>query len=200
MLVCVGPPDTALMGCDTVLVGMAGAGGLMSLLGGLELIGASVLMAATSSIASSVQSELQQDGTIKTSAALDSRLPPITLKQAGWPDLPAKETLNFQSVQPVTVPPNTTLFQTADSSSGAPGSYWSSNPPTGSDAGRSQSASKPEWNDAGKVTSAVTPPEGMKAWMGPAASQGQQPGGGTQVYVPPASATPSPQSATGAGQ
>jgi uncharacterized Zn-binding protein involved in type VI secretion len=43
MLICVGPPDTVVMGCTTVMVGMAGAGGLLGLLKGLALAGLSVL-------------------------------------------------------------------------------------------------------------------------------------------------------------
>lgn len=197
MLVCVGPPDVAVMGCETVLVGSAGAGGLMGILAGLETMAVPVLMAAVSPTVPGLVSELQQDGTIKTSAPLGSRLPPITLKQAGWPDLPAKATPNFQSVQPVTLPAHTTLYQAADSSSGSPGSFWSSNPPAGNQAGSSQSAAKPEWNDGRQVTSAVVPQQGMKAWMGPASGQGKQPGGGTQVYVPPGSVASSPSNRGG---
>ncbi len=188
MLVCVGPPDVALMGCETVLVGSAGAGGLMAAIEGIQAMVVPVLMAAASSLASSLQSELQQDGTIKTSAALGGRLPPITLRQAGFPDLPAKETINFQSVQPVTVPPNTPLFRAGNSNSDPAGSYWSPDPPSSS----SQSASKPEWNDGGNPVSAVTPPSGTKAWMGPASGHGQSPGGGNQIFVPPGTITPSP--------
>lgn len=188
MLVCVGPPDVAVMGCETVLVGSAGAGGLMGILAGLETMAVPVLMAAVSPTVPGLVSELQQDGTIKTSAPLGGRLPPITLKQAGFPDLPAKETPNFQSVQPVTVPPNTTLFRAGDSSSDPAGSYWSPDPPSAS----SQSASKPEWNDGGNTVSAVTPPEGTKAWMGPASGQGQSPGGGNQIFVPPGTIAPAP--------
>src|ERR1700761_4317373 len=33
-LTCVGPPDMAVMGCETVLVGMAGAGGAAGAMGG----------------------------------------------------------------------------------------------------------------------------------------------------------------------
>ncbi|HVT97297.1 MAG TPA: PAAR domain-containing protein [Acidobacteriaceae bacterium] len=193
MLVCVGPPDVAVMGCPTVLVGMAGCGGMMGAVEGIKAMAVPVLMAAASSAASTLQSELQQDGTMKTSAALGSRLPPITLKQAGWPDLPAKATPNFQSVQPVTLPANTTLFQTVDSSSGSPGSFWSPNPPAGNNAGPSPAASNPDWNDGGKVTSATVPHQGTKAWMGPASSQGSLPGGAPQVYLPPGTVGSSPQ-------
>jgi hypothetical protein len=49
------------------------------------------------------QAALQQDGTIQTSAPLGSQLPPITLQQPGWPDLPPEATSSFQSVQPVTL-------------------------------------------------------------------------------------------------
>src|SRR5664279_1420496 len=79
-LVCVGPPDVAVMGCQTVLVGMAGAGGAAGAMGGIQAMGAAVPMQASASAASMLQAELQQDGTIKTSAPVGGRLPPITLK------------------------------------------------------------------------------------------------------------------------
>lgn len=40
-LVCVGPPDVAIMGEPTVLVGMAGAGGMAGAAGGLQAAGVS---------------------------------------------------------------------------------------------------------------------------------------------------------------
>jgi hypothetical protein len=43
MLICIGPPDMVAVGCPTVMVGMAGAGGLLGLLKGLALAGLSVL-------------------------------------------------------------------------------------------------------------------------------------------------------------
>ncbi len=189
-LVCVGPPDIAVMGCETVLVGMAGAGGMVGAVSGVQAMGVPVPVPAPAALASGLQSELQQDGTIKTSAPLGSRLPPITLKQAGWPDLPAKQTPNFQAVQPVNVPPNTPLYRVIDDTSNPAGGYWTPNLPVSEDAWRSDCAVKPEWNDDGKVAVAVVPPEGLKAWMGPASSQGNLGGGGTQLYVPPGAVVP----------
>src|SRR5580658_9457238 len=41
-LVCVGPPDICVMGAETVLVGMAGAGGAGGAMGGIAAAGVSV--------------------------------------------------------------------------------------------------------------------------------------------------------------
>ena len=203
-LVCVGPPDVAVMGCTTVLVGMAGAGGAAGAMAGIQAMGAAVPMQAAAAAASTLQAELQQDGTIKTSAPLGGRLPPITLKQAGWPDLPAKETPNFQAAQPVDLPPNTTLFRVIDDNSNPAGSYFAPSLPADEESWRSSCAVKPEWNSDGKVAVFTVPASGLKAWMGPASSQGQLKGGGTQLYGPPNSISPaaiysSPWSGKGAG-
>jgi uncharacterized Zn-binding protein involved in type VI secretion len=100
-LVCVGPPDIAVIGCETVLVGMAGAGGAAGAMGGVAAMGVPVPMLPPAP--PGPQAALQQDGTIQTSAPLGSQLPPITLQQPGWPDLPPEATSSFQSVQPVTL-------------------------------------------------------------------------------------------------
>lgn len=163
-LVCVGPPDVAVMGCETVLVGMAGAGGAAGAMGGISAMGASVPTQPPATTTSpQPTAELQQDGTIKTSAPASGSLPPITLSSPGFPDLPAKDTPNFQSVQPVTLPPDTTLYSTAPS----PGSYWTLDQPA-----------EPV------VTTATVPAEGLQAWLGNSASQGKF-AAATQVYVPP---------------
>lgn len=184
-LTCVGPPDVAMKGCETVLVGMAGAGGMAGAAGGAAAMGVPVPMQPPPSSSSSATSELQYDGTIKTSAPAGSRLPPITLQQKGWPDLPAKETPNFQSAQPVNLPPGTTLYRVIDDSSNPSGSYWTPDLPADEDSWRGNCAVKPEWNSDGKVAVTTVPPGGAKAWMGPASSQGSFSGGGTQMYVPP---------------
>lgn len=41
-LTCVGPPDVALMGCETVLVGSAGGGGAAGAVAGVQAMGAQV--------------------------------------------------------------------------------------------------------------------------------------------------------------
>lgn len=190
-LTCVGPPDVAVMGCTTVLVGMAGAGGAGGAMGGISAMGASVPMQPPATVTSpQPTAELQANGTIKTSAPPGGRLPPITLSSPGFPDLPAAQTPNFQSVQPVDVPPNTTLYRVIDDNSNPSGSYWTPSLPADEDTWRSDCAVKPEWNDDGKVAVAVVPPEGLKAWMGPASSQGSLDGGGSQLYVPPNTVAP----------
>jgi uncharacterized Zn-binding protein involved in type VI secretion len=184
-LTCVGPPDIAVMGCETVLVGMAGAGGAAGAMGGIQAMGVPVPMQAPASSAPGLQSELQQDGTIKTSAPPGGRLPPITLQQPGWPDLPASQTPNFQSVQPVDLPPDTTLYRVIDDNSNPAGGYWTPSVPADEDSWRADCAVKPEWNSDGNVAVATVPATGQKAWMGPASSQGKFSGGGTQLYIPP---------------
>lgn len=190
-LTCVGPPDTAVRGCETVLVGMAGAGGAAGAMGGISAMGASVPMNPPPAQSShQPTSELQSDGTIKTSAPPGSALPPVTLKQPGWPDLPAKETRNFQAAQPVNLPPGTTIYRVHDDSQNPAGAYWAPSVPADEDTWRSDCAVKPEWNKDGKVAAHTVPQEGQKAWMGPAAGQGNLKGGGTQFYVPPNTVKP----------
>src|SRR5580658_2561909 len=149
MLVCVGPPDVCAMGVMTVLVGEAGAGGAGGAAAGISAMGASVPMAA---VASSTQSkaEMQGDGTIKTTAAPGGTLPPIPLSSPGYPDLSPKDTANFESVQPVTVPPGTTLYRAIDSPAQAAGSYWSTDVP----------------NVPGLIAMVQAPAGGLQAWMG----------------------------------
>ena len=201
-LVCVGPPDVAVMGAETVLVGMAGAGGMAGAMGGIAAMGASVPMQPPAAYTTQPSATLQQNGTIQTSAAPGGRLPPITLTQPGWPDLPAKETPNFQSVQPVTVPPGTTIYRVIDDSSNPAGGYWTPSLPADEDTWRTQCAVKPEWNSDGKVAVCKVPAGGLNVWMGTASSQGSLGGGGTQIYTPPGTAQPnaifaSPWSAKG---
>ena len=120
-----------------------------------------------------------------TAAPPGGRLPPVTLQQKGWPDLPASHTPNFQTAQPVDLPPGTKLYRVIDDNCNPSGSYWALGLPADEDTWRAESAVKPGWNSDGKVAVFTVPPEGMKAWMGPASSQGSLPGGGTQLWVPP---------------
>ncbi|MBV8674184.1 MAG: PAAR domain-containing protein [Acidobacteriaceae bacterium] len=156
-LTCVGPPDVAVMGVETVLVGMAGSMGAMGAVGGLAALGLSVPMNPPQTTANP-QSVMQYDGTINTSTQAPS-LPPIPLAQKGWPDLAPENTATFQSVAPVTVPRGTQLFAAADSQSDAIPSFWSSVPPQITDPSE----------DIIKVLT-VTDPAGMKSWAGQAAS------------------------------
>lgn len=188
-LTCVGPPDVAMMGCETVLVGMAGAGGAAGAMSGAAAMGVPVPAAPPPTSSSSTTAELLGDGTIKTSSSA-SRLPPITLQQKGWPDLPAKEAPNFQSAQPVDLPPGTTLFRVVDDNSNPAGSYWATSLPADEDSWRSECAVKPEWNSDGKMMAYTVPPEGLKVWMGPASSQGSLSGGGNQLWMPPNTVAP----------
>ena len=190
MLTCVGPPDTAVMGCETVLVGMAGAGGAMGAMGGISAMGASVPTQSPESLTSSQPSaELQQDGTVKTSGPEGGRLPENTLSQEGFPDLPAEQAPNFQSAQPVNLPPARRCIRWLEMEASR-GGFWSPGVAGDEDNWRNSSATKPKWNNGGKVVAHTVPQEGLKAWAGPASSQGGLGGGAMQVYVPPGTVKP----------
>ena len=167
-LVCVGPPDVAVMGAETVLVGMAGAGGVVSMSAGLQSMGVPVPMQPPPSSAAAVQASMQPDGTVATSAAQGTSLPPIPLQHAGFPELPPEVTATFESVQPATIPQGTTLYAPCGADQSAAGNYWATTPPAATVEGAYQSA-----KDAVAALQ-VTDPAGMKAWVGKAADQGQQ--------------------------
>ncbi len=158
-LTCVGPPDVAVMGVETVLVGMSGAGGAGGAAAGVAAMGVAVPVNSSSAPAGTPQSVVQYDGTTNTSTQASS-LPPITLSQLGWPDLSPESTATFQSVAPATLPQGTQLFAAADSQSDAVPNLWSTAPPEAADPAK----------DAMKVLT-VTDPSGMKAWVGQAAAQ-----------------------------
>ena len=188
-LVCVGPPDIAVMGCETVLVGMAGGGGAAGAVTGVRMLGASVPMQPPPDPAQSLSAQLQQDGTVKTSAPAGAALPPITLSQPGWPDLPAAQTPNFTNAQPVDLPPSTPLYRVLGNPAGATGSYWTPNVPASESQWRADNAVG-GWNSGVVMAAAQVPATGLKAWMGTASPMGGQPGGGTQIWTPPGSLLP----------
>jgi uncharacterized Zn-binding protein involved in type VI secretion len=172
MLVCVGPPDLAVLGEFTVLVGMAGMGGVVAASAGLQLSGvASAVATAVPTpppAATNLTAALQQDGTLKIAAANGS-LPPITLQQPGWPDLPAADTINFASVQPVTLPLGTPL-SALQNATGAPSSYFM--PALPADLANHVRNAATSDLDQGKqiVNTVVQQADGVKAWMGQAAN------------------------------
>ena len=187
-LVCVGPPDMAILGDETVLVGMAGAGGMAGAMGGLQSMGVPVPM--QSSFPSVATATLLSDGTMLTSAPPGCALPPIPLSQAGWPDLPPKSTASFESVQPVILPPGTTLFAPAGDDAGG-GSVWSVDPPRAvapDDVGISDSTASTQ-----KLTAVTPGSDGVRAWMGKPA--GSPPGAPQQIWIAPQTA---PQTASSA--
>ena len=162
-LTCVGPPDVAVMGCETVLVGMAGGAGAGGAAAGAAALGVSIPAPPPPSSSSSVQAVVQYDGTVNTWSPSGNSLPPIPLSHPGWPPLAPENTATFTSVQPVTLPQGTQLFAPADSGSQGETNFWSSAPPQSPDPAK----------DAIKVLT-VTNPEGMKAWAGQPASQTPQ--------------------------
>jgi uncharacterized Zn-binding protein involved in type VI secretion len=186
-LICVGPPDTAVMGEPTVLVGMVGAGGLAGAMAGLQAMGVAVPMNAASlnagGMGNPATATFLADGTLLVSAPPGGALPPIPLSQTGWPDLPPETTATFESVQPVTLQPGTTLYGPADEKAGG-GSLWSVEPPEPA-ADASSSAS-------GSTTSVVEGGDGVRAWMGqpagdPAGARKQ--GASPQVWIAPQTAS-----------
>lgn len=190
-LTCVGPPDVALKGEPTVLVGMAGAGGVMGASAGVIAMGAPVPQAAPPSVgggspaASSdlnavgpmhagPAAALQTDGTIRTFAEAGQGLPPIELKEEGWPILPPESTCTFQTVQPANLLPGTTLYTLTDVD-GIPAShsFWSADPP-------STTTPQDPWNTGTHVL-VMTIPQGepVKGWAGESVSSGK-----LQVWIP----------------
>lgn len=191
-LVCVGPPDIAAMGCETVLVGMAGGGGAAGVVAGISALGVSAPMQPPATATSpQPTAELQPDGTIKTSAPPGGQLPPIKLSSPGFPDLPARTTRNFETAQPANIPPDTTLYRVISDPADAAGGYWTPDPPKTEAAWR-QASAVGSWNSGALVAIAKVPAEGLKAWVGTAASQeGGLLGGGSQLWTPPGSLLPS---------
>ncbi len=207
MLVCVGPPDQAVLGCLTVLVGMAGGAGAAGAGAGAAAMGAPVPAPAPGSSGADAAGSTQQaqtkatrqpDGSIQTTSTVPGKgLPPMPLKQPGWPDLPPENTATFSSVQPATVLPGTQLYATGDGQDPGSNSYWSTSPPDpssspdpgadsscapdlSSDPSSDPSQSSPylSGDDAAAILSktathvavlAVKSPEGLKAWAGTAA-------------------------------
>jgi flagellar biosynthesis GTPase FlhF len=184
-LVCVGPPDICVMGAETVLVGMAGAGGAGGAMGGIAAAGVSVPTQAAGTAAGTETAEMLGDGTLKYSAPPDLGLPPYTHAAPGFPDLPAKEAPNFQTAQPVNIPPGTTLYRVVNSQASAAGSYWTPDMPATEQEWRDTCAVLSSWGNKGmQVATAVVPPSGLQGWAGTAAKQEELPGGGTQLWIP----------------
>jgi len=204
-LVCVGPPDVCVMGAETVLVGEAGAGGAGAAMAGIVAMGASVPTAAqAAAVQNQPTAQLQQDGTIQTSAPPGGSLPAIPLNSPGFPTLPPSQTPNFENAKPVDIPPGTTLYSVVGDPASGGASYWTTDPPTDETAWR-QGCSVGNSNPGSILAVAQVPPGGLKAWMGAAAGQAAQGllGGANQVWVPPGSLNPSslvPTAWTGAVQ
>jgi uncharacterized Zn-binding protein involved in type VI secretion len=213
MLVCVGPPDQAVLGCLTVLVGMAGGAGAAGAGAGAAAMGVPVPTppppgssddAAGSTQPAQTKATRTPDGSIQTASTVPGKaLPPMPLKQPGWPDLPPENTATFSSVQPATVLPGTQLYAPGDGQDPGSNSYWSTTPPDPSAPGQnpgpgsnpdpspylSSSDAAAALNTATHVAVlAVTSPQGLKAWAGTAANSAANSAPGLLVYAPPAAA------------
>ncbi len=186
-LTCVGPPDVALTGEFTVLVGMAGAGGAAGAMDGVSAMGIPVPVAPAPPTVDAT-AQMQRDGTTRTSAPASEALPPVELKQEGWPNLPPENTATFQSVQPAKVMPGSALYAAADADSTGESSYWSTDPPAESASASGSAPGSPDgstsdadWN-AGTRVLVYTVPAGseVRAWAGQGAETDK-----LQVWTPP---------------
>ena len=139
--------------------------------------------------------------------ALGPRLPSAALGVPGWPTLPAKAAENFVAARPVTLPKGTKIYRIVDDAARPDGSWWSLDLPGSKAEWRSKYAVLEDFNKNGKyVEYVVTETEGLRVWLGPAASQrvGSAPGwiqdgGASQVWLPPGSVRPSAPKPTGWG-
>ena len=187
-LVCVGPPDVCVMGAETVLVGEAGAGGAGAAMAGIAAMVMAVPVQASSG--GQPSSQLQPNGTLRTAAgAPGAPLPPITLTQAGYPDLPAEVTRTFNSVEPADMPPGTTLYRVVGDPGKAIKEFWTPNPPATEQQWRSENAVG-DWNSGLLMAVAQVPAGGLKAWIGAAAQDAGFGGMGTQLWTPKGSLIP----------
>jgi hypothetical protein len=138
---------------------------------------------------------------------LGPRLPGRDLSVEGWPTLPAKAAENFVSARPVTLPRGTKIYRIVDDATRPDGSWWSLKLPGSKAEWRSKYAVLDDFNQNGKyVEYVVDDPEGLRAWVGPAASQrvGSAPGwiqegGASQLWLPPGSVKPGAPKPTGWG-
>lgn len=185
-LICVGPPDEAILGEFTVLVGMAGGAGAMAAGAGVASLGVSVPTldpstsagaGAGSSSSPQTKATRQPDGSIQTASTVPGKpLPPFQLQQPGWPDLPPENTATFTSVQPATVQPGAQLFA-ATHGGQSDHSYWSTLPPQAGSSGADPITPAATHTLVLTVTNA----HGMKVWAGAAADGAP----GLQVWSPP---------------
>jgi hypothetical protein len=131
-------------------------------------------------------------------------LPQKPLSKDGWPDLPADEARNFNSVEPVTLKPGTKIYRVIDDPESAAGRYWSEKLPASRAEWRSEFAVKTNWNTNGQYVEYTVPEgPGLKVWRGETAAQQLRPtsfylpGGGQQIYMPKDYVIPSPPKPTG---
>src|SRR5882762_2523583 len=116
----------------------------------------------------------------------------------GWPQISDGTAKTFGAdPQPVNLPPGTKLYRIIDNDPAAGGSFWSTEPPPAAEGTwRAGSAVKDAWNGDGGYVESTVPPEGLKAWSGPAAPQvaatpgSVLPGGQTQIWVPRGTVVP----------
>ncbi len=129
---------------------------------------------ASAPMHASTAAALQKDGTTRTFADAGQGLPPIELKQEGWPALPPEATCTFQAVVPANLLPGTTLYALTDADGTAgSNSFWTADPPV---------AATPHdaWNSGSHVL-VLTIPQGdpVKGWAGEGVLTGK-----LQVWVP----------------
>jgi hypothetical protein len=131
-------------------------------------------------------------------------LPRKTLSKEGWPDLPGKEAANFNSAEPITLPPGTKLYRVIEDPAKGAGGYWSETLPTGRAEWRRDYAVLEQWNGNGQYVEYTVPDgPGLKVWRGETAAQQYDgmnfylPGGGQQIWMVPGKIVPSAAKPTG---
>jgi hypothetical protein len=130
--------------------------------------------------------------------------PKKTLSKEGWPDLPADHARNFNSAEPVTLPPGTKIYRVIDDRANPAGGYWSEKLPASRAEWRRDYAVKTDFNTNGKYVEYTVPEgPGLKVWRGETAAQQIEgtsfylPGGQQQIWMPSNTVTPGPARPTG---
>jgi len=132
-----------------------------------------------------------------------SGLPARKRTTTGWPDLPSRQTKNFETVEPVTLKKGDKIYRIIDDDANPAGGYWSYKLPKSKSEWRSDYAVKERWNDNGKyVEYTVKDKSGLKVWSGKTAGQNLDgtnshlPGGAEQIWMPAGTVKPSSAKST----
>ncbi len=164
-------------------------------------------LAATFNSPTAKEDIVKEDLTVEHLGAVpgDARpgLPAKKITQPGWPDLPARQAVNFENAEPVTLEPGTKIYRIIDDDANPAGGYWSYSLPESKAEWRAEYAVKEEWNDNGKyVEYEVAEGEELKVWSGTTAGQNLEginshlPGGAEQIWMPANTVSPGAANAT----
>ncbi|VAW94455.1 hypothetical protein MNBD_GAMMA21-2127 [hydrothermal vent metagenome] len=124
-------------------------------------------------------------------------LPARKRTNPGWPDLPSRQTKNFESVEPVTLNKGDKIYRIIDDDANPAGGYWSNELPASKADWRSDFAVKEGWNDNGKYVEYIVEDDaGLNVWSGKTAGQNLEgtnsylPGGAEQIWMPAGTVEP----------